>query len=92
LNCESVSGRMRSKFGENSQYPHEIIKAGKNEIFEMLTSNVSLTVQLLDEIRKSPKYVYLAAIHDLAVMYFSFLLCKKRFIYCCFQEIYLSER
>nr|XP_012221033.1 PREDICTED: N-acetylglucosamine-1-phosphotransferase subunits alpha/beta [Linepithema humile] len=55
LNCESVSRRMQSKFGESSRYPHEIIKAGKNEIFEMLTSNVSLTVQLLDEIRKDPK-------------------------------------
>ncbi|XP_011343574.1 N-acetylglucosamine-1-phosphotransferase subunits alpha/beta isoform X3 [Ooceraea biroi] len=55
LNCESVYKRMRSKFGESSQYPYEIIKAGKNEIFEMLTSNVSRTVQLLDEIRKSPK-------------------------------------
>ncbi|XP_020291371.1 N-acetylglucosamine-1-phosphotransferase subunits alpha/beta isoform X2 [Pseudomyrmex gracilis] len=55
VNCGSISRRMRSKFGESSRYPHEIIKAGKNEIFEMLTSNVSLTVQLLDEIRKDPK-------------------------------------
>lgn len=58
LNCESISNRMQSKFGESNRYPHEIIKAGKNEIFEMLTSNVSLTVQLLDEIRKDRKYVY----------------------------------
>jgi len=50
---------MQSKFGKSSRYPHEIIKAGKNEIFEMLTSNISLTVQLLDEIRKDPKYVIL---------------------------------
>lgn len=57
MNCESVFRRMQSKFGKTSRYPHEIIKAGKNEIFEMLTSNVSLTVQLLDEIRKDPKYV-----------------------------------
>lgn len=57
LNCELISEKMSLKFGEKSQYPHEIIKAGKNEIFEMLTSNVSLTVQLLDEIRKDPKYV-----------------------------------
>ncbi|XP_077270789.1 N-acetylglucosamine-1-phosphate transferase subunits alpha and beta isoform X1 [Temnothorax americanus] len=55
LNCESVSRRMQLKFGKGSRYPHEIIKAGKNEIFEMLTSNVSLTVQLLDEIRRDPK-------------------------------------
>ncbi|XP_012527636.1 N-acetylglucosamine-1-phosphotransferase subunits alpha/beta [Monomorium pharaonis] len=55
LNCKSVSKRMQSKFGTSSRYSHEIIKAGKNEIFEMLTSNVSLTVQLLDEIRKEPK-------------------------------------
>ncbi|XP_019882815.2 N-acetylglucosamine-1-phosphotransferase subunits alpha/beta isoform X2 [Camponotus floridanus] len=55
LNCESVSRKMQSKFGESSRYPHEIIKAGKNEIFEMLTSNVSSTVQLLDEIRRDPK-------------------------------------
>lgn len=58
VNCESISRRMQSKFGESSRYSHEIIKAGKNEIFEMLTSNVSLTVQLLDEIRKDPKYVF----------------------------------
>ncbi|XP_011645011.1 N-acetylglucosamine-1-phosphotransferase subunits alpha/beta [Pogonomyrmex barbatus] len=55
LNCKSVSKKIQSKFGETSRYPHEIIKAGKNEIFEMLTSNISLTVQLLDEIRKDPK-------------------------------------
>lgn len=61
-NCESVSRRMQSKFGENSRYPHQIIKAGKNEIFEMLTSNISLTVQLLDEIRRDPKYVYFTVV------------------------------
>ncbi|XP_018363919.1 PREDICTED: N-acetylglucosamine-1-phosphotransferase subunits alpha/beta isoform X3 [Trachymyrmex cornetzi] len=55
LNCETVFRKMQSKFGKSSRYPHEIIKAGKNEIFEMLTSNVSLTVQLLDEIRRDPK-------------------------------------
>lgn len=57
MNCESVFKRIQLKFGKSSRYPHEIIKAGKNEIFEMLTSNVSLTVQLLDEIRRDPKYV-----------------------------------
>lgn len=56
---------MRSRFGVSSRYPHEIIKAGKNEIFEMLTSNVSLTVQLLDEIRRDPKYVS----HIIATIY-----------------------
>ncbi|XP_018057515.1 PREDICTED: N-acetylglucosamine-1-phosphotransferase subunits alpha/beta isoform X3 [Atta colombica] len=55
LNCETVFRKMQSKFGKSSRYPHEIIKTGKNEIFEMLTSNVSLTVQLLDEIRRDPK-------------------------------------
>ncbi|XP_054001470.1 N-acetylglucosamine-1-phosphotransferase subunits alpha/beta [Hylaeus anthracinus] len=53
--CESISSKIQSRFGEKKFYPHEIIKAGKNEIFEMLTSNVSLTVQLLDEIRRDPK-------------------------------------
>ncbi|XP_043527517.1 N-acetylglucosamine-1-phosphotransferase subunits alpha/beta isoform X1 [Frieseomelitta varia] len=53
--CESISRKVEGKFGEEKHYPHEIIKAGKNEIFEMLTSNVSLTVQLLDEIRRDPK-------------------------------------
>ncbi|XP_011060691.1 PREDICTED: N-acetylglucosamine-1-phosphotransferase subunits alpha/beta isoform X1 [Acromyrmex echinatior] len=55
LNCETVFRKIQSKFGKSSRYPHEIIKTGKNEIFEMLTSNVSLTVQLLDEIRRDPK-------------------------------------
>ncbi|XP_018353638.1 PREDICTED: N-acetylglucosamine-1-phosphotransferase subunits alpha/beta isoform X2 [Trachymyrmex septentrionalis] len=55
LNCETIFRKMQSKFGKSSRYPHEIIKTGKNEIFEMLTSNVSLTVQLLDEIRRDPK-------------------------------------
>ncbi|XP_076277614.1 N-acetylglucosamine-1-phosphate transferase subunits alpha and beta isoform X1 [Lasioglossum baleicum] len=54
-NCESVLKKIEAKFGEKKLYPHEVIKAGKNEIFEMLTSNVSLTVQLLDEIRRDPK-------------------------------------
>ncbi|XP_076162648.1 N-acetylglucosamine-1-phosphate transferase subunits alpha and beta isoform X6 [Ptiloglossa arizonensis] len=53
--CESVSNKIEARFGEKKLYPHEIIRAGKNEIFEMLTSNVSLTVQLLDEIRRDPK-------------------------------------
>ncbi|XP_017756705.1 PREDICTED: N-acetylglucosamine-1-phosphotransferase subunits alpha/beta [Eufriesea mexicana] len=53
--CEQISRKIEAKFGEEKVYPHEIIKAGKHEIFEMLTSNVSLTVQLLDEIRKDPK-------------------------------------
>ncbi|XP_076754530.1 N-acetylglucosamine-1-phosphate transferase subunits alpha and beta [Xylocopa sonorina] len=53
--CESVSRKIETRFSEEKLYPHEIIKAGKNEIFEMLTSNVSLTVQLLDEIRRDPK-------------------------------------
>nr|XP_012153616.1 PREDICTED: N-acetylglucosamine-1-phosphotransferase subunits alpha/beta isoform X2 [Megachile rotundata] len=53
--CEPISRKILAKFGEGKLYPHEIIKAGKNEIFEMLTSNVSLTVQLLDEIRRDPK-------------------------------------
>lgn len=55
LKCELVSRKVKAKFGEEKLYQHEIIKAGKNEIFEMLTSNVSLTVQLLDEIRRDPK-------------------------------------
>ncbi|XP_033325197.1 N-acetylglucosamine-1-phosphate transferase subunits alpha and beta isoform X2 [Megalopta genalis] len=54
-NCELVSKKIDTKFGKKKLYPHEVIKAGKNEIFEMLTSNVSLTVQLLDEIRRDPK-------------------------------------
>ncbi|XP_078049981.1 N-acetylglucosamine-1-phosphate transferase subunits alpha and beta [Augochlora pura] len=53
--CELVSNKIDTKFGKKKLYPHEVIKAGKNEIFEMLTSNVSLTVQLLDEIRRDPK-------------------------------------
>nr|XP_031827521.1 N-acetylglucosamine-1-phosphotransferase subunits alpha/beta isoform X2 [Nomia melanderi] len=55
VKCPSVANKIEVKFGEKKRYPHEIIKAGKNEIFEMLTSNVSLTVQLLDEIRRDPK-------------------------------------
>ncbi|KAI4487528.1 hypothetical protein M0804_005677 [Polistes exclamans] len=54
-NCDWVASKIEAKFGECKRYKHEVIKAGKNEIFEMLTSNVSLTVQLLDEIRRDPK-------------------------------------
>lgn len=60
---------MQSKFGKSSRYPHEIIKAGKNEIFEMLTSNISLTVQLLDEIRRDPKYVSLSHPYCISGLY-----------------------
>ncbi|XP_015586820.1 N-acetylglucosamine-1-phosphotransferase subunits alpha/beta [Cephus cinctus] len=55
LKCNTISKRLNAKFGKNRRYKYEIIKAGRNEIFEMLTSNVSLTVQLLDEIRRDPK-------------------------------------
>ncbi|XP_043666200.1 N-acetylglucosamine-1-phosphotransferase subunits alpha/beta isoform X1 [Vespula pensylvanica] len=54
-NCDWVASKIKRKFGKSKRYKHEVIKAGKNEIFEMLTSNVSLTVQLLDEIRRDPK-------------------------------------
>ncbi|XP_047346543.1 N-acetylglucosamine-1-phosphotransferase subunits alpha/beta isoform X2 [Vespa velutina] len=54
-NCDWVASKIEARFGESKRYKHEVIKAGKNEIFEMLTSNVSLTVQLLDEIRRDPK-------------------------------------
>ncbi|KAK2588199.1 hypothetical protein KPH14_004236 [Odynerus spinipes] len=53
--CDWVATSIKAKFGQCKRYKHEVIKAGKNEIFEMLTSNVSLTVQLLDEIRRDPK-------------------------------------
>lgn len=52
--CTGIVDKIK-KFGEISKYHHEIIKAGKNEIFEMLTSNVSHTVQILDNIRRQPK-------------------------------------
>ncbi|XP_066593721.1 N-acetylglucosamine-1-phosphotransferase subunits alpha/beta isoform X2 [Prorops nasuta] len=52
--CETIAEKIHDKFGERKRYQHEIKKAGKIEIFEMLTSNVSLTVQLLDEIRRDP--------------------------------------
>ncbi|XP_031784981.1 N-acetylglucosamine-1-phosphotransferase subunits alpha/beta [Nasonia vitripennis] len=55
LRCDTVVNRIRSKFGRLDKYPHKIIEAGKDEIFEMLTSNVSTTVRLLDEIRSDPK-------------------------------------
>lgn len=81
---------MESKFGESSRYPHEILKAGKNEIFEMLTSNVSSTVQLLDEIRRDPKYVYISRFicifllntcrSDFHIYYFSFFFFFRKFI------------
>ncbi|XP_012270546.1 N-acetylglucosamine-1-phosphotransferase subunits alpha/beta isoform X2 [Orussus abietinus] len=55
LKCESIAKKIQSRFGKCRRYQYEIIKAGKNEIFEMLISNISLTVQLLDEIRREPK-------------------------------------
>ncbi|XP_011302956.1 N-acetylglucosamine-1-phosphotransferase subunits alpha/beta [Fopius arisanus] len=55
IRCEIIAGNLRNQFGVRKRYQHEILKAGKNEIFEMLTSNVSLTVQILDEIRQEPK-------------------------------------
>ncbi|XP_033222982.1 N-acetylglucosamine-1-phosphotransferase subunits alpha/beta [Belonocnema kinseyi] len=55
LKCDSISQKLQAKFGEQKRYKHEVVKAGKNEIFEMLTSNISMTVQILDEIRREPK-------------------------------------
>ncbi|XP_034943289.1 N-acetylglucosamine-1-phosphotransferase subunits alpha/beta [Chelonus insularis] len=55
IKCSAIARQIQSHFGTKNRYHHEIIKAGKNEIFEMLTSNVSQIVQLLDEIRREPK-------------------------------------
>ncbi|KAH0550458.1 N-acetylglucosamine-1-phosphotransferase subunits alpha/beta [Cotesia glomerata] len=55
IKCDAIANKIKSQFGEKNRYQHEILKAGRNEIFEMLTSNVSQTVQLLDEIRREPK-------------------------------------
>ncbi|XP_015117764.1 N-acetylglucosamine-1-phosphotransferase subunits alpha/beta [Diachasma alloeum] len=55
MKCETIAKKLRNQFGVKQRYQHEILKAGKNEIFEMLTSNVSMTVQILDEIRQEPK-------------------------------------
>lgn len=55
IKCPSIVHKLEAKFGEIKRYNHEIVKAGKNEIFEMLTSNISMTVQILDEIRREPK-------------------------------------
>ncbi|KAL7290119.1 hypothetical protein TKK_0015840 [Trichogramma kaykai] len=55
LNCESVVKMLHLKFGKLQKYQHKIIEAGKNEIFEMLTSNVTTTVRILDKIRSEPK-------------------------------------
>ncbi|XP_011495372.1 PREDICTED: N-acetylglucosamine-1-phosphotransferase subunits alpha/beta [Ceratosolen solmsi marchali] len=55
LKCDSIVSKMRFKFGKHGKYPHKVIEAGKDEIFEMLTSNISTTVKLLDEIRSNPK-------------------------------------
>ncbi|XP_051162524.1 N-acetylglucosamine-1-phosphotransferase subunits alpha/beta [Leptopilina boulardi] len=55
IKCPSIVDKLQTKFGEKMRYKHEIVKAGKNEIFEMLTSNISMTVQILDEIRREPK-------------------------------------
>ncbi|KAK0167264.1 hypothetical protein PV327_004686 [Microctonus hyperodae] len=55
IKCDAIANKLQDEFGESDRYHHEIVKAGKNEIFEMLTSNVSQTVQLLDEIRRESK-------------------------------------
>lgn len=55
IKCDAIANKIKQHFGIKNRYQHEILKAGKNEIFEMLTSNVSQTVQLLDEIRREPK-------------------------------------
>lgn len=55
IKCDAIASKIQNQFGVENRYHHEIVKAGKNEIFDMLTSNVSQTVQLLDEIRREPK-------------------------------------
>ncbi|KAJ8668162.1 hypothetical protein QAD02_009825 [Eretmocerus hayati] len=55
LNCEGIISKVQPKFGRLEKYSHKIVEAGKNEIFEMLTSNVTTTVRLLDGIRRDPK-------------------------------------
>ncbi|XP_043273612.1 N-acetylglucosamine-1-phosphotransferase subunits alpha/beta [Venturia canescens] len=55
IKCQPIANRLLKKFSDRRRYSHEIVKAIKNEIFEMLTSNISATVQILDEIRREPK-------------------------------------
>ncbi|XP_014209728.1 N-acetylglucosamine-1-phosphotransferase subunits alpha/beta [Copidosoma floridanum] len=55
LKCDAIINRIRSKFGQRNKYLHKVINAGKDETFEMLTSNVSTTVKVFDRIRSNPK-------------------------------------
>lgn len=82
LRCDAIVGRIHAKFGVHEKYPHKIIEAGKDDIFEMLTSNVSTTVRILDEIRSDPKYVTHSFAHQLGRIDFHFprvLRAKCRF-------------
>ncbi|XP_012264034.2 N-acetylglucosamine-1-phosphotransferase subunits alpha/beta isoform X2 [Athalia rosae] len=53
--CDSIAKQLHVKFSKRKRYKHEYFKGDRSEVFRMLTSNVSLTVQLLDELRKEPK-------------------------------------
>lgn len=53
--CDLIAKQLNAKFGKRKRYKHEYFKGDRSEVFKMLTSNVSLTVQLLDELRKEPK-------------------------------------
>lgn len=53
--CGAIIEKIRSKFGYAGKYPYKIVDATKDTYFEMLTSNISSTVRLLDEIRKEPR-------------------------------------
>lgn len=53
--CDSIAKQLDNKYGKKKRYKYEYFKGDRSEVFKMLTSNVSLTVQLLDELRKEPK-------------------------------------
>ncbi|XP_046742715.1 N-acetylglucosamine-1-phosphotransferase subunits alpha/beta isoform X2 [Diprion similis] len=53
--CGSIAKKLHAKFGTRKRYKHEHFKGDRSEVFKMLTSNISVTVQFLDELRKEPK-------------------------------------
>ncbi|XP_015515285.2 N-acetylglucosamine-1-phosphotransferase subunits alpha/beta isoform X1 [Neodiprion lecontei] len=53
--CDSIAKKLLAKFGTRKRYKHEHFKGDRSEVFKMLTSNISVTVQFLDELRKEPK-------------------------------------
>lgn len=80
LNCDGLSKVLLRKLKSNVKYKFEVnTKPYKYSNFKMLTSNVSQVVDVLDSLRRSPRFVYIIALLHTQLFIFIIFFPHRKF-------------